>query len=146
MRPVPIRAHHGLCFLFYEGIGYDAHFVKQMTAVQQQLQKNPLVILRQSCDCVCAACPNQQARVCMDANEVRRLDQHVLALCGLTAETILPWEVFTQRVMESILLPGKRAAVCGRCRWEAICAAKEQQLILSYRHTSLQNKRPKVSV
>ena len=146
MKPLRLRAHHGLCFLFYRGLGYDTPFVDNMTLVQKQLQANPLVSLTNSCDCVCAPCPNCHGGSCRAADEVRTLDQRVLALCGLTPNTILPWAHLRQRVIERILLPGQRRSVCGQCRWEAICAAQEQQLLQAYRSNTLQNKRQIVSI
>ena len=126
MKPLRIRAHHGLCFLFFKGLGYNAAFVDNMQAVWQVLQENPMVTLTTQCDCVCVACPNCGQGGCVGFREVQTLDQRVLALCGLTAETPIYWDDLRNRVLEAIVFAGKRQEICGACQWSAICAAQEQ--------------------
>lgn len=57
-----IRAHHGMCFSFFRGKGYNEAFIKNMQAMKDALSENPEVILLCAADDVCACCPNLRVR------------------------------------------------------------------------------------
>lgn len=116
-----IRAHHGMCFSYFQGKGYSGAFTENMWAMKKKLEENPEVILVQETDDVCACCPKNPDGRCVSADKVAGYDAQVLARCGLLAGTRIRWETFGQLVQENILLPGKREEICGGCEWNELC-------------------------
>ena len=64
-----IRAHHGMCFAFFQGKGYSGAFTENMWKMKERLQQNPEVVLLQETDDVCAKCPNNQNGRCISTAE-----------------------------------------------------------------------------
>ena len=121
MAPIPIRAHHGMCYAFFHGKGYSTGFVAHMEAVQQELAKDPQVRLLNEADRVCAGCPNLQNGICDTPEKVKTYEDRVLSLCGLAPGTVLSWSSFSRLVRARILEPGRREEICGDCQWSSIC-------------------------
>lgn len=121
MEPIPIRAHHGMCYVFFQGKGYSDGFTAHMTAVQKQLEGNPMIEVRNRGDVICEVCPNFCNDQCTTPEKVQRYDDQVLALCGLASGCQLKWLEFSHLIQENILLPGKREEICGDCQWSAPC-------------------------
>ena len=103
---IPLRAHHGLCLRFFQGKGYSGAFVENMARKKAILEENPLVRLTDQADEICRACPNN--------------------LCGLTPGDVLPYRELAERVLGSILIPGRREDICGDCQWTDLCQYKEE--------------------
>ena len=122
---VSLRPHHGMCFHFYAGKGYDAEFTDHLGRVIRALSAHPRtpVRLTRSADAVCERCPNNADGVCLYADKVARYDAAVLEACGLRDGDELPYADFAARVKERILDAGLRRGVCGDCEWDAICRA-----------------------
>lgn len=116
-----IRAHHGMCFSFFRGKGYNGEFTDNMWAMKEKLDRNPEIILIQGTDDVCDRCPNNQAGVCASAAKVQDYDEQVLTRCGLVLETCIKWNNFKELVGEHILSVGKREEICGDCQWNELC-------------------------
>ena len=72
------------------------------------------------------ACPNNLCGQCESAEKVRRYDRAVLSLCGLTPGDVLPYRELAERVLGSILIPGRREDICGDCQWTDLCQYKEE--------------------
>ncbi|MDD5863460.1 MAG: DUF1284 domain-containing protein [Firmicutes bacterium] len=119
-----MRAHHGLCLRFFQGKGYSGEFVRNMAEKKAVLEQNPLVRLTDGADEICRACPNNQAGCCLSADKVSRYDREVLARCGLTPGAVLPYRELEERVLQAILIPGRREEICGDCQWTALCRGK----------------------
>ena len=120
-----IRAHHGMCFSFYQGKGYSGEFTDHMWAMKRKLEQNPEVILLCGADDVCTHCPNDHGGLCVSADRTERYDRQTLAHCGLTEETRIRWQDYEELVREKILAKGLRAAICGDCQWNAVCSYTE---------------------
>ena len=118
-----IRAHHGVCLYFFQGKGYSGEFVENMSRMKAILEKNPEISLMDSPDDICAACPNRLTENC--AEKASRYDREVLRRCGLSAGDTLPYRDFSENVIETILRPGLRAAICGDCQWSSLCHWEE---------------------
>ena len=116
-----IRAHHGMCFSFFQGKGYSGEFTANMWDMKEKLAQNPEVILLQETDDVCAHCPNNEQGVCTSMEKVEHYDRQVLALCEIAPGTQMRWNTFERLVQERILEPGRRAEICGGCQWDALC-------------------------
>ena len=136
---ISLRAHHGLCLHFFQGKGYSGAFVENMaqdatpltlgqeiSGWKAMLEENPLVRLTDQADEICRACPNNLCGQCESAEKVRRYDRAVLSLCGLTPGDVLPYRELAERVLGSILIPGRREDICGDCQWTDLCQYKEE--------------------
>ena len=117
---VSLRPHHGLCLGFFEGKGYSSDFSRNMASVLASLTPDTPVRLAEGHDVICACCPNRFTP-CPDALDY---DRRVLALCRLEPGQCLTWGAFREAVRTRILVPGKLSAVCGSCRWAALCQGK----------------------
>ena len=128
-----IRAHHGMCFAFFQGKGYSGAFTENMWKMKERLQQNPEVVLLQETDDVCAKCPNNQNGRCISTAEkevpegvpspekAAGYDGQVFACCGLTPGVRMKWKDFEELVRERILEAGIREAICGDCQWNELC-------------------------
>ena len=114
---VSLRPHHGLCLGFFEGKGYSDGFSRNMASVLASLTPDTPVRLAEGHDAICACCPNRFTP-CPNAPDY---DRRVLELCGLEVGQALTWGNFRETVVSRVLTPGKLSAVCGNCRWAALC-------------------------
>ena len=78
--PYRIRAHHGMCFFFFQGKGYSGEFIENMRRMKRKLEQNPEVVLLAEPDDVCARCPNNLGGVCASSEKTKRYDTQVLTL------------------------------------------------------------------
>lgn len=118
-----IRAHHGMCFSFFQGKGYSGDFTENMWMMKNKLEQNPEVILVKEADDVCAHCPNNEAGVCTSAAKTQTYDEQVLAYCHLAPNTKMKWNDFQKSVNEHILSAGIREQICGDCQWNELCCS-----------------------
>lgn len=122
-----IRAHHGMCFSFFRGEGYNEEFIQNMQTMKEALAENPEVILLCAADDVCARCPNANGSTCVgspaspSSGKAETYDRQVLACCNLHEGAKMRWNDFAASVQAHILAPGKRAEICGECPWDALC-------------------------
>lgn len=116
-----IRAHHGMCFSFFQGKGYSGEFVDNMRKMKERLSQGAEVVLVVGTDDVCAHCPNNRDGICTSSEKTADYDRRVLALCGLEAGTQIQWADFERLVQKDILTPGKREDICGDCEWNELC-------------------------
>ena len=116
-----IRAHHGMCFSFFQGKGYSSDFTENMWNMKEKLGENPEVILLCGADDVCSHCPNNQSGKCISAGKVENYDRQVLACCGLSEGARIRWDDFVRSVQTHILSSGKRPDICGGCQWDSLC-------------------------
>lgn len=121
--PVRLRGHTLLCMQGFRGEGYNAEFVKNMTAIHRTLTDHPesWVEVLASPDTVCAACPHQQPSGCMlngarSEEEMNDQDHVVLQRLGLKVGRRIRWQQILERIRSSVCgddLP----SICGSCRW-----------------------------
>lgn len=121
-----IRAHHGMCLAFFEGKGYSSTFTAHMAEMKQLLTGNERVCIVAETDDICSACPNNCGGICTAQEKTAGYDRQVLALCGLTAGTVLEWQRFEELVKQKVLDAGKRKDICGDCQWDSICSKREK--------------------
>lgn len=124
-----IRAHHGMCFSFFQGKGYNGAFTQNMQNMKEKLEQDPEVILLAETDDVCACCPGNRDGKCTEngtgqvSGKAEYYDRQVLALCGLKEGTKMRWKEFAASVDSHILAPGKREEICGDCQWNSLCSS-----------------------
>jgi uncharacterized protein len=120
-----IRAHHGLCLFYFRGKGYSSDFVKNMTDVKNNLNKNPIVCITNQADVICGKCPNNLRGKCKTEDKVSEYDRQVLLRCNLSHGATLPYLAFRNLILQNIILPGKRDEICGSCQWTLLCQYPE---------------------
>ena len=118
---IKLRAHHGLCLYFYHGKGYSNEFVKNMNKIKEDLEKDPLITIINSCDDICARCPNNLNNKCSSLEKVNRYDSKVLNECKIEPNSVMRYSRFNKLVCDNILEEGKRENICGDCEWSQIC-------------------------
>ncbi len=127
-KPLPIRAHHGMCLAFFEGKGYSDGFTAHMGDVLHTLKEDtPIQVCREK-DIICKACPNLQNGICASESIVNFYDDRVLELCELHPGQHMTWGTFSGLTADRILRPGLRSSICGRCQWDDICRRKNAML------------------
>lgn len=120
-----IRAHHGMCFSFFQGKGYSGDFTGNMWEIKKKLAQNPEIVLLCGIDDVCAHCPNNQDGICVSLEKVENYDKQVLALCGICENARMRWHDFEALVREHIIGSGRREHICGDCEWNELCQTQE---------------------
>lgn len=120
-----LRPHHALCIQKFTGHGYDRAFTLHMTAIVSALGAAPdtPVLLTPGCDEVCGQCPNNRSGACVSLEKVRRIDEAVLALCGLAYGQTVTWRELSSTARERIFHTPEFKAVCSSCEWYGLCAA-----------------------
>ncbi len=117
-----LRAHHGMCFHYYIGIGYSSDFTENMSSVLKYLLENdPVVTIVEHGDHVCAKCPNYKDGSCTNTVEVPHYDRSALEFTGLEPNTEMRFLEYARIVREEILSQGLREKICGGCRWTKLC-------------------------
>ena len=124
-RVYKIRAHHGMCLCYFRGKGYSDEFVKNMTDMKQELEKNPTVCITAQTDVLCAICPNNENGICTAEDKVAEYDRQVLLRCGLKEGDKMSFLEFEKQVRQKILLCDKRKEICGNCQWDSLCHDKD---------------------
>ena len=120
-----IRAHHGMCMLFFRGRGYNAEFTAHMAEVISALREDTPVEVCACEDDICAKCPNREGGVCDSAEKAAAYDRRVLELCGLTEGQTLSYGEFRKLINQNIIIPKERAPVCSDCEWNEVCTEIE---------------------
>lgn len=122
-----IRAHHGMCLVFFEGKGYSSEFAEHMGKVKRMLEADPPIRITTGADVICGPCPNNKGGICETAGKVLEYDRQVLLRCGIPEGTVMPFLDFDKLVRDRILLPGRREEICGDCRWSKLCHLKNHK-------------------
>ncbi|MGA9139406.1 MAG: DUF1284 domain-containing protein [Methanocella sp.] len=120
---IPLRAHHLLCLLGFQGIGYTADFIRNFQKVKRLVEQNPDLEIEvvDSCDVVCIQCPNAQGSHCFkgglsENRSVRDMDRRVMAKLD-----IRPGDRFKARDLFALIKekigPSDIRDLCRGCEW-----------------------------
>jgi hypothetical protein len=118
---ITIRPHHGMCLTYFQGKGYSEGFTGHMQEMKELFETDPKVKLVVETDEICAACPNNENKVCRSACKVEEYDRAVLEYCDLEEGQELSYLAFARKVHEQILDKGCRPQICGNCQWDSLC-------------------------
>ena len=84
-----LRVHHILCAPLFIGKGYSREFVKNMTQIVSEIEKNATIRLQTAPDVICSACPNLKDGQCsLDCNHVVSKDEELLGRLELNLRRI----------------------------------------------------------
>lgn len=96
-----IRYHHLLCLPRFKGEGYSSSFCENMLSVKNRFDTEEIELV-DTCDDVCAECPNNIDGVCKDEEKVKQYDNAVKH-CIENNQTPHPIDI------------------CSDCKWFYIC-------------------------
>ena len=124
-----LRPHHGMCFQFYVGKGYDEDFTDHMGRIIREMEANPSgeIVVSVTTDMVCANCPNNRDGVCESQEKVTRYDTAVLKACGIENGSTMTYEQLIRLVKGRVIDAGLRERICGDCEWDALCRGKTRE-------------------
>ncbi len=122
-RGIPLRAHHLLCLLGFQGIGYTADFIRNFQKVKRLVEQHPGLTIEvvDSCDVICVACPNMQDGECFRSGrkyneKVKCIDHRVTERLG-----IKPGDRFKARELYALvkekIMPDDIKDICQGCDW-----------------------------
>jgi hypothetical protein len=120
---IPIRGHHLLCMLGFQGIGYTAGFIKNFQKVKRMIEQNPGLEIEvvDTCDVVCLACPNSQGEDCFKGGlkydrTVQEMDRRVIERLGIRpGDRFRASELF--EMVRQKIEPEDLKDICRGCEW-----------------------------
>ncbi|HMK46534.1 MAG TPA: DUF1284 domain-containing protein [Methanocella sp.] len=120
---IPLRAHHLLCILGFQGIGYTAEFIRNLQKVKRMIEQNPDLIIEivDDCDVVCIQCPNSQGPDCFkgrmsDNKVVRDMDRRVMDRLGIKAgDRFKAKDIYN--MIKARIRPEDLKELCSGCEW-----------------------------
>ncbi len=120
---IPLRAHHLLCLLGFQGVGYTADFIRNFEKVKRLIEQNPDVEIEvvDTCDVICLACPNAQGSECFKSGikqntMIREIDRRVMELLDIKPGQRFKARDLYARIKEKIH-PGDINDICKGCEW-----------------------------
>ena len=122
---LPLRAHHLLCVLKYQGKGYSSEFVSNFDRIWQGVKTGRYThaIARSVADPICHACPHLSDQAeptsCHFHDSIGARDRRLLEKMGWKEGTVVP-------LLETLSTLQRRHAellevVCSGCEWLPIC-------------------------
>ncbi|MCD1294223.1 DUF1284 domain-containing protein [Methanocella sp. CWC-04] len=123
---IPLRAHHLLCMLGFQGVGYTAEFIKNFYKVKRMIDQNPDMEIEvvDSCDVICLACPNAQGEDCFKGglkldSTVKEMDRRVMNKLGIKpGDRFKAKDLYT--LIKEKIRPEDFKDICRGCEWLAL--------------------------
>ncbi|MBU0533850.1 MAG: DUF1284 domain-containing protein [Candidatus Omnitrophica bacterium] len=125
MDTIQIRAHHLLCIQGFQGHGYSADFVSNMTQVIKDLKyHNREIEITSECDVICRNCPYNKKEVCIknsdSAVKLNEMDTKVLRKLGLKKGIKVKFEDALSLIKKMFKKPDIQD-ICKDCSWNDKC-------------------------
>ena len=123
---IPLRAHHLLCLLGFQGIGYTADFIRNFHKVKRMVEQNPDLEIEvvDACDVVCIQCPNARGLHCYQGGltenrNVRDMDHRVMEKLDIKpGDRFKAREIF--ELIKEKIKPGDIELICRGCEWKSL--------------------------
>lgn len=118
--PIQFRAHHFLCALGFQGMGYSPHFVRNFQNILEQLQKNPEqeIEVVKGQDAICNACPLEtSAKTCQQQALIQQLDEAHAKILSLKNGQRFTWLEAKLLIKKQMTLADFHVA-CAKCEWK----------------------------
>jgi len=109
------RPHHFFCTLGFQGKGYSKDFIKNFSAIKQDLTDETLLKVTLKTDAICAPCPHRQGSLCDKQSKIETLDQAHADALGLSEGDEITWKEAQSRLASLTLDDHRR--ICKGCRW-----------------------------
>ncbi len=129
--PLPLRGHHLLCLLTYQGEGYNQEFILNFNKIAQDLNVKPEVEIVSGPDAICAGLVGDEGcgqGHCTGASVTRRDDmalKQISACLGQRLDVGARLSL-TPTVIERLrqaFAAGEIREVCAGCEWSDLCSA-----------------------
>ncbi len=132
--PLPLRRHHVLCALGFQGHGYSDLFTANMARiVEGRLRAEggaevPLAIT-EGADAICGPCPARRGTGCEKNDKILALDVAHGAALRIAPGDRLSWGEALDRVRAHVR-PGDLSVLCAGCQWLSLglCEAALRRL------------------
>ena len=122
-----IRAHHLLCLLGFQGLGYSPEFVRRMEAIRTALTEGPLFPIKvvDECDDICVACPYCQAGKCrkgkFSVKRTETIDRKIIKALDLKKDRVIKSSRVISLIREKLGTFPELVKICGQCGWREVC-------------------------
>lgn len=116
------RPHHFVCFLSFQGKGYNSDFVDRVNEILTTLKDNPqekLISVVQGCDSACEKCPNRKCGKCQYDEVITSRDLRYMDLLRITEGS--QWSFSDMQKIRTQIHKDDFIKVCGGCQWADIC-------------------------
>ncbi len=117
-----LRGHHLICLHFFNGEGYDAHFIDNLRVTLREIEAASVDICS-GADAICRKCPFLVSDSCQSSNNadqvIRDMDRRALELLDLLVGSKADWNVIRKR-LPSVFRDWYRA-YCADCEWLTVC-------------------------
>ena len=118
-----LRGHHLLCLKGFQGYGYDEDFTENMAEINSlRKQQDTTVLLTNTPDDICKACPNLKNNICKDRlhdKNIVQMDDEVLKNLDITKEHN-SIELF-ERIDSIFDSKESVSKICFNCLWHEKC-------------------------
>ena len=116
------RPHHLVCFLSFQGKGYNSDFVNRVSEILAVLKDNSqekLISVAQGCDNACEKCPNRNYEKCEDDEVICEKDDAYLKLLNIKYGSKLSFS--DMQKIRTQVHKDDFTKICRYCQWFDIC-------------------------
>ena len=118
-----LRGHHLLCLKGFQGYGYDDKFTKNMTEVNlKRKEKDTAVLLTNTPDDICKACPNLKNNIC----ENKKQNERIIKMDNAVLEKLDKKDEYSSNdlfklIDEIFSSESSVSEICFQCKWQEKC-------------------------
>jgi len=122
-----IRAHHLLCLLGFQGLGYSPEFVRRMEKTRTALKKGPPFLIKvvEEGDDICSACPYCLEKECrkgkFSERRTREIDRKIIKALCLKKNQVIKSSQVIPLIKEKLGTFPRLIKICGKCGWREAC-------------------------
>lgn len=127
------RGHHLICLHFFNGEGYNAEFIENLSTTLEAVRDADIEICH-GADNICKKCPSLKDDICQFSQgadkEIRTMDAMALTLLGAVPGDKLDWQQIREKL--SLIFEEWHAAWCVNCGWRRACEGNDSYRQLIY--------------
>lgn len=114
-----LRPHHLICLQFYQGLGYDENFVKNINKIAQNWEIFPVLVV-EGPDDICISCPNlDNGRCKLGEENVQKKDEKAKEFLKIKKGDLIEKSSIRKRLYKFIERWFEEC--CTDCRWYEVC-------------------------
>ncbi len=117
-----LRGHHLICLHFFNGMGYDEEFIKELKRTIVRTSQEPVDVVAGPDD-VCKRCPHLREGRCAYTTgadeEITFMDGEALRLLGLSSGSSVQWQDLRHSIQR--VFSRWHEAYCTDCDWRSAC-------------------------
>lgn len=120
---IQFRPHHFLCALCFQGKGYSPEFIKNFSAIMEELNSpqghQTVIEVIDETDSICSPCPSRREKRCIEQDKISTLDTAHAAILNLAPGDKITWEQAKKRITNLMTIE-KFDAACAPCQWKKL--------------------------